>query len=186
MSRISVPQILTLGLRLLRIFEKIHEAGYAFNDLKLDNIMVGRGEVDAPREDVDFDKLSLHLIDFGCATKFLNNDGSHMEQLSERPFRGNLIFTSVDSMSFKSTSRRDDLISLGYLLTYLLRGKNLPGITLNKNDFNIIDRYHAILQNKINYSIHDLCSGGAEPLFDFICEVNALSHSQAPRYDVLE
>ena len=30
----------SLGIQLLNIFEQIHEAGFVYNDLKLDNLMI--------------------------------------------------------------------------------------------------------------------------------------------------
>ena len=36
---------------------------------------------------------------------------------------GNMAFGSVNAMNFKSVSRRDDLISLTYLLVYLIQGR---------------------------------------------------------------
>ena len=45
-------------------------------------------------------------------------------------------FASADKLSFEKTSRRDDLISLSYLLVYLLNNKNLFKIegVLTKNE----------------------------------------------------
>ena len=37
-------------------------------------------------------------------------------------FRGNFLFASVNAFIFQTLSRRDDLISLGYLLVYLIDG----------------------------------------------------------------
>ena len=43
------------------ILQKIHEAGYTYNDLKLDNIMVGDSLND------DFSLWKIRLIDYGFA-----------------------------------------------------------------------------------------------------------------------
>ena len=37
-------------------------------------------------------------------------------------FSGNIAFASIDSMKFKMTSRKDDMESLLYLLSYCLQG----------------------------------------------------------------
>lgn len=47
----SQKTILLLGISILEIFEKVHSAGYTYNDLKLDNILVG---------DENFSDSSLH------------------------------------------------------------------------------------------------------------------------------
>ena len=38
----SQKSIYSLAIQLLNIFEQIHEAGFVYNDLKLDNLMVDR------------------------------------------------------------------------------------------------------------------------------------------------
>jgi len=57
-----------IGIQLLDQIQMIHESGFTFNDLKLDNILVGDCE-----EMPDW-KYSLHkikIIDFGLAKKYL-------------------------------------------------------------------------------------------------------------------
>jgi serine/threonine protein kinase len=70
------------------------------------------------------------LIDFGFATKFLDENGSHVSDIELKDtFRGNILFCSLDQMEFKVTSRKDDLISLIYMLLFILNDFALPGIT---------------------------------------------------------
>ena len=69
------------------------------------------------------------LIDFGFATRYLNaRTGQNVECKDIEEFRGNIIFASHNQMEFKSTSRRDDLISLFYLIVYLLGRGSLHGV----------------------------------------------------------
>ena len=49
-------------------------------------------------------------------------------------FKGNIIYSSFNQMVFKNTSRRDDLISLTYLLLTLLNGFKIPCKTESKID----------------------------------------------------
>ena len=73
------------------------------------------------------DKIVVKLIDFGFSDTFLTPDGKHQEESSERQqFKGNMLFSSVRQLSFMRTSRRDDLISLCYLLVYLLNNQKFP------------------------------------------------------------
>ena len=54
--------------------EKVHESGYTYNDLKLDNILVG---------DVDQTPDKMHeirLIDFGFAERYRDKDGNHIQE----------------------------------------------------------------------------------------------------------
>ena len=69
----------------------------------------------------------LFLIDFGYSSKYLNKDGkthiAESEVLDE--FAGNLTFASHHQMDFYKTGRRDDMISLFYLLVYMLNKNDL-------------------------------------------------------------
>jgi serine/threonine protein kinase len=119
----SSKTILQLGVRLLEIIEQIHDSGYTYNDLKLDNILVG---------DQHATVGSLHqirLVDFGFAERFRSPDGGHFDQQELQVFRGNMIFASPTQFDFKTTSRRDDLISLCYLLVFLFKGSDVPFIS---------------------------------------------------------
>ena len=37
----SMKTICQLGIRVINILEAVHEAGYVYNDIKLDNILIG-------------------------------------------------------------------------------------------------------------------------------------------------
>jgi len=100
----------------------IHEAGYIFNDLKLDNVLVGD---DQSLPQAQSSLFKIRLIDFGLAKKFMKKDGTHVSQKKNSVFEGNLIYSSVNAMNLQTTSRRDDLISLCYFLVYILDG-DLP------------------------------------------------------------
>jgi hypothetical protein len=64
---------------------------------------------------------SLHLVDFGFATRFIDKStGLHIEEDEVSTFRGNMIFGSLNQLNFMTTSRRDDLISLCYMMIYML------------------------------------------------------------------
>ena len=42
-------------------------------------------------------------------------------------FEGNLLFSSLNQMEFRKTSKRDDLTQLFYMMTYLLNDNVLVG-----------------------------------------------------------
>jgi serine/threonine protein kinase len=100
-SRFSPKTVYMLGIKLIDIFERVHMAGYTYNDLKLDNILLGNTSGDFMDE--------VRLIDFGFATKFQDSNGNHYDQRSQDMFRGNMIFATVNQFDFKTTSRKDDL-----------------------------------------------------------------------------
>jgi hypothetical protein len=63
------------------------------------------------------------LIDFGYSKKILDEAGKHITRESNQTFVGNYAFASHNAFLGKSLSRRDDLISLCYLMSHLLDGE---------------------------------------------------------------
>ena len=75
-------------------------------------------------------EFQIILIDFGIAAKFKDESKSENSKILEAlNFKGNLLFSSVDQMEFRVTSRKDDLFSLCYFIFYYLNDKNIPGMT---------------------------------------------------------
>lgn len=66
------------------------------------------------------------LVDYGLAMKYTDSDGNHLPNRQMTSFQGNLIFASVDVLSFNRPSRKDDLLMLCYLLISLLNRNELP------------------------------------------------------------
>jgi serine/threonine protein kinase len=70
---------------------------------------------------------NIKLIDFGFATKYRESKtGWHIAKKELSEFRGNIEFSSLNQMNFESPSRRDDLISLFYLLLCILNDFKYP------------------------------------------------------------
>lgn len=42
-NQISTESVLNLGLQMVNFLEAVHESGFVYNDLKLDNILLGVG-----------------------------------------------------------------------------------------------------------------------------------------------
>jgi len=69
------------------------------------------------------------LIDFGYCRNFLNSNKIHVKEGTQvDKFRGNLLFSSTYQMQFNKTSRRDDMISLAYLIIYIFNNGQFPGL----------------------------------------------------------
>ena len=107
--------VLQLGIQLIDLLEVIHEAGIIHNDIKSANIVCGQNSKSK-------DKVRRgRLIDFGCASSYLKDDGSHYEDTDKaKRFNGTLIYASYDALCMKMPSRRSEMISLGYYLVNIL------------------------------------------------------------------
>ena len=99
--------------------EKGHSFGYVHLDLKPANILM---EID-PDEDNLFQ--SLIIADFGLSQKFVDSRGNHDPYYFTNKAIGTLKFCSVNSLKGLKLTRRDDLISVLYILVYLST-KQLP------------------------------------------------------------
>jgi serine/threonine protein kinase len=96
-----------MGIQILKKLELIHNAGYVFNDLRLRNIII--------------DEDSVKLIDYGNSLEYMDHNGKHTSNNQQNKFKGNSILASANVMKFERPSRRDDLLSLVYLILSLLK-----------------------------------------------------------------
>lgn len=103
----------------IRIIESIHNNLVLHRDIKPQNFMFKDGE--------------LFIIDFGLATFYIEDKGNHIENIDTHDtILGTPLYTSIHVHNGNSHSRRDDLISLGYIYLFMLYGelpwsiKNMP------------------------------------------------------------
>ena len=68
----SMKTICQIGIRLINIIQVIHEAGYVYNDMKLDNVLIG------DHKNKENTKHDIRLIDFGFASKYQDKNGDHL------------------------------------------------------------------------------------------------------------
>jgi serine/threonine protein kinase len=66
---------------------------------------------------------SVILIDFGYSRPYINDDKVHIVKKKGQKFVGNIAFASNNACKGYSLSRRDDLISLSLILSYLFDGQ---------------------------------------------------------------
>ena len=72
--------------------------------------------------------FNVVLIDYGMATEYRNGAGEHLPMEEMEQFSGNLIFASEYTLNFMRPSRRDDMLSLCYVLIFLLNDMEFPMI----------------------------------------------------------
>ena len=90
--KFSLETVCKLGIRLIQILEQIHNIGMTYNDLKLENVLVG---------DADGSPNSLsnvRLVDFGLCSKYVDENGYHIAFGKTDEFVGNVAMCSINAL----------------------------------------------------------------------------------------
>ena len=108
--------------------------------------------------------LQAYLIDYGFADTIKTDDQNDVHVPT---FRGNLLFSSSRQMCFKKTKKIDDLVSLFYMIIYLINNDQLEGLELTdvsgnftKADGNeatyVLDQFKAYKEYKTQNSLTEI------------------------------
>jgi serine/threonine protein kinase len=102
----QTQQINKIMVRMIEILENIHGLYVIHRDLKPENFMILENEI--------------YLLDFGLATIYINEKNEHNEFCGDRLFiTGTPKYISINIHNGIEPSRRDDMISIGYIYLYL-------------------------------------------------------------------
>lgn len=87
----SLNTIITIGLRVLDLLERLHKTGHVHNDIKPDNFVVSLDDSD-----------TLNIIDFGFTTPYLDKTtGQHIENGSSGEFKGTRFYAALSNLKCK-------------------------------------------------------------------------------------
>jgi serine/threonine protein kinase len=142
-----IKDITNYLISILEIISRIHDAGIVHRDIKPENFMFS----------VSGEEKKLHVIDFGLS-RFYMKGNSHVENTHNRSIVGTIRYISLNVHEGDVYSRRDDIVSIMYVIIYLIKG-NLPwmGLVAKKGDTRTKDELVYSVKSKITTA--ELCEG---------------------------
>ena len=161
-----------IGIQIIDRLEWIHSKNIIYRDIKPEHFLIGIN-----------DPNIIYIVDFGLCKKYRSSKtGKHILPKLTYKFNGNILYASPNAIKGKESSRRDDLISLGYMLVYLFKRK-LPW----KYDFNILNKtkYFETVNLKDTDGNGELFKEIPSEFIEFIKYTKNLKFEQDPDYSYL-
>jgi len=164
------------------ILETIHKLYIIHRDIKPQNFMIHNEEI--------------YLIDFGLSSFFIDDNGEHLPNLGSPTITGTPKYVSHNIHSGSDPTRRDDLISIGYLYIFLLK-RELPWesnyLITDSNYKETFDENHIMhfknkqrSQLKSWENIEKMSSLFNEKIYRFLNYCYSLNHDSLPDYEGLK
>ena len=133
----------------------------------------------------------IFLIDFGLATFYLDENGQHYPDKPSDTIIGTPKFVSINIHSGHRYSRRDDLISLGYMYVYMVLGQapwfsHYMQIQTNKPLIHIDHPINILLKEQKQYDklTHYILHGenSFHQINQYLIYTYALEYIDVPKY----
>ena len=169
--------IIMLGC--IQIIESIHKYFVIHRDIKPQNFMISSGAV--------------YIIDFGLATFYIDENGNHViDQGSQDNIIGTPKYVSYHIHDGKRPSRRDDLISLGYMYIFLhcreLHWDSLKSAIVGDpyNDIHILNEKNVQRKELKQWeNVKTTCVNINDKLFRYLEYCYQLNYDELPNYKAL-
>ncbi|KRX41927.1 WD repeat-containing protein 44 [Trichinella murrelli] len=140
-GKFSISSVTRLAVNCLNIYEYLHNQGYAYADLKGDNMVLEQ------LEPVDYKKevkiWQSYLIDFGLVYRVTL--GAALKLDPKKAHQGTREYTSLDAHYGATPSFRSDLEILGYNILFWLNG-DLPWLS-STSDIDVMKKKENFKEN---------------------------------------
>ena len=170
----NIIDVCAVGIQILDRLEWIHSKNLIYRDIKPENFLVGINDPNV-----------IYVIDFGLCKKYRSSKtGKHILPKVGRKFNGNFKFSSSYTIRGKEPSRRDDIISLGYMLIYLIK-KELPWDYIYKENKLTKSKYFELVSLKDTNAYGILFKDLPSEFKEFIQYAENLKFDEDPNYSYL-
>jgi len=170
-NKFSLITSLMLGMQMLRAIREIHKFGYIHRDIKPGNFLFGTEKLGNAR--------TLLIIDFGLSKKYLSPEGNLIPKADYARWVGSRRYMSINTHLRKDQGRRDDLISLLYVIVELHLG-NLPWYHIKG-----LKNMDQVLEVKRAFDNEKLLEGFPEEFYQILNHIKTLKFSSEPDYDYI-
>ena len=168
-----LAELCLIALQVLDRLQTLHCQYFIHRDIKPDNFLIGRK-----------DPNIIYLIDFGLSKKYKSSQTrKHIKYRNTGKLTGTLRFGSPNALKGGEQSRKDDLISAGYMIIYFMR-KKLPWQYIKGQ--NSTDKYIKIYKMKKEIKPDKLCSNLPKQMTEYMKYVQHLTFEQEPDYKYLK
>jgi serine/threonine protein kinase len=164
---------------IVNILKSIHDSHVIHRDVKPQNFMIKNEEI--------------YLVDFGLSTVFIDDSKKHIpETKTMYGIIGTPKYISIHLHEGSVASRRDDIISCGYIYLYLILEGHLPWENLPELGDTEYDENH-IMHNKNRErarqksltNIQNYCFDIDESVVSYLKYAYSISFSERPNYENL-
>ena len=175
---LTLSEMNKLAWTMVDLLESIHSQIVIHRDIKPHNFMFKS------------ETKELCLIDFGLATLFMNDQNIHVTEKKDiKSIIGTPKYISVNIHNGSNPSRRDDLISVGYIYLYLafkshLPWENLPYQKNTSHEYteNHILHYRNQERRYLKDQVQEYCKLVNTEISEFMKLVYELEYSETPNY----
>jgi serine/threonine protein kinase len=164
--------------QMVQIIQAVHERGFIHRDIKPPNFMTGITSSNENEKNENTTSDKIFLIDFGMSRTYIDDKTkSHRcNRIRTSGIIGTPRYVSTNVHDGNEPSRRDDLISIMYVLVYLVKGR-LPWKAAASPE--------SVAQMKKTISPEELFSNMPPEYLDVFKYLSTISYDETPKYSYI-
>ena len=172
-GNLPTGDICLIAIQVLERIQFVHSRGFIHRDIKPDNFLTGYK-----------DKNVIYMIDFGLSKKYLSSKTrKHIKFRDTKKLVGTLRYASPNALKGGEQSRKDDLISIGYLIiNFMLKVLPWQRIKAKTED----ERYAKIYKMKREMKPEILCQSLPNQVTEYMKYVEHLGFEEKPNYKYMQ